>query len=148
MNLEKDGIMNTNTTKRRVATLAITIVTLISIAVPAFASNDNIPYEFDLKAGYVNSYSEGRYRQTTDPGNYWKVNMTYNSEGSGTIATYWLARTGDKTAVSFAHDVKQGTGPHLYEAEASSYKTTVSLAAENNNNSACRVAGYWDEEIN
>nr|WP_241735415.1 DUF2712 domain-containing protein [Anoxybacillus flavithermus] len=48
-----------------------------------YATDDNIGFSFELKPNYGNSYSESRYRQTTDPNNKWKVNLTYSSEGVG-----------------------------------------------------------------
>ena len=48
--------------------------------------------------------------------------------------------------VSLTHDVKQGTGAHYYTATAAASRTYVRLAAENNNNAPCGVAGFWDEE--
>lgn len=117
----------------------------------AFASDDDIGYSFTIKANYGNTYSDSRYRQTSDSDNKWKVNMTYSSEGAGTITTYWLALfNGSHTVVSDTHNVKQGSGAHYYSATSGASQKDVCLGAENNNNSpnTYTVSGYWDEETN
>ena len=120
---------------------------LISASGIVFASNNNYGFSFRLKSGYRNSYSKERYRQTGNQFNKWKVNLKYNSEGNGTKATFWLAKNNkSRTVVSLTHDVKQGTGVHYYTATAAASRTYVRLAAENNNNAPCGVAGFWDEE--
>lgn len=42
----------------------------------AFASDDNIPYSFKIKANYANTYSDKEYRQTTNTQN--KVESQYD----------------------------------------------------------------------
>ncbi|MBE2912985.1 DUF2712 domain-containing protein [Anoxybacillus flavithermus] len=113
-----------------------------------YATDDNIGFSFELKPNYGNSYSESRYRQTTDPNNKWKVNLTYSSEGVGSIATFWLDKSG--TRVSDTHDVKQGSGAHYYSAFSTANQSNVRLGAENNNYSpdSYVISGYWDEETN
>lgn len=115
---------------------------------PVFAGNDNIEYEFILKADYGNSYSDPRMRTSTTPSNAWKVNMTYSSEGGGTQATYWLARYDNKAVASGRHTIKQGSGAHYYHATNMANNTKVQLAGENNNKTSKTylVKGYWDEE--
>lgn len=138
--------------KKRKIMLALTVATLMAInASPVFASDDNIGYSYTIKANYGNTYSDSRYRQTTDTSNKWKVQMDYSGEGVGTITTYWLAlfnQTHD--AASAAHDVKQGSGAHYYKAKSNASQKDVCLGAENNNNSTntYTVSGYWDEETN
>ena len=78
--------------KKRIVMAALAATMLIGMnASQAFASDDNIPYSFKIKANYANTYSDEEYRQTTNTQNEWKVNMTYSGEGKGTITTYWLA---------------------------------------------------------
>lgn len=112
----------------------------------ALASNDNVGYSFTLKANYGNTYSSERYRQTENTANKWKVNMSYTSEGTGKIATYWLDKSG--TQVSNTVDVKQGGGSYYRSAYQTASKSYVRLAAENNNytSNTYTVSGYWDEE--
>ncbi|MCD4839645.1 MULTISPECIES: DUF2712 domain-containing protein [Neobacillus] len=111
-----------------------------------YASDDNIGFSFTLKPNYENSYSGERYRQTTNPKNKWKVNLTYSSEGVGTVATFWLDKSG--TRVSDVHDVAQGSGAHYYSAFSTANQSNVRLGAENNNASpnSYTISGYWDEE--
>lgn len=139
-----------NKTKRRIGLIFASFVLVMAMAVPAFASNDNIGYEFTIKAHHGNSYSYDRYRQTTDITNPWKVNMTYSAEGAGTVMTYWLTRTEGFAPASNTHNVKQGSGPHYYYATNVASKKRVCLGAENNNDTSktYKVSGYWDEECN
>ncbi|MGN8712135.1 DUF2712 domain-containing protein [Hornefia butyriciproducens] len=133
--------------KLRVAVTAVTIFAFLAMVGTVFASNDNYGFSFKLKAGYQNSYSEKRYRQTTNEDNKWKVNMKYNSEGDGCKATFWLAKSDEnRTVVSNTHTIKQGSGAHYYKATAGASKTNVRLGAENNNDAACTISGFWDEE--
>lgn len=136
--------------------LGIIIGMLIAMnAATAFAgdvrSDDDHSYSFNIKANYANTYSESRYRQTTNTKNKWKVNMTHSAEGAGTITTYWLALfNSGHDAGSDAYDVTQGTGAHYYNAYSNASQKDVCLGAENNNNSTntYTVSGYWDEETN
>lgn len=115
------------------------------------AKDNNIEYRFELQANSKRSYTDIEYRQTKNPNNKWKVNMTYSSEGKGTKAKYWLNAPyvwGVTEKVSDAHDVKQGSGAHYYNAYDSASETWVNMAAENNNDTSksYQVSGYWDEE--
>lgn len=138
--------------KKRYLSIIMSIAMLILMnTTTAFASDDNHGYSFTIKANYANTYSGSRYRQTTNTGNKWKVNMTYSGEGKGTITTYWLALfNSSHTIASATHDVKQGSGAHYYNAKSNASKKNVCLGAENNNNSTntYKVSGYWDEETN
>lgn len=122
-----------------------------SFSLTAFAANDdNIAYSFKMKANGARSYSSSEYRGTPNPKNSWKVNMTYNAEGSGTVATYFLASSNiiTRTQYSDAHDVKQGSGAHYYAAYAEASEKNVALGCKNNNivDKSYTVSGYWDEE--
>lgn len=132
----------------RVGVAAIMGLGILTASNFTYASNDNIGFSYTLKPHYANNYSAERYRQTTNPSNPWKVNLTYSSEGAGTIATFWLDKAG--TRVSDVHDVKQGSGAHYYSAFSTANKSNVRLGAENNNDSpnSYTISGYWDEETN
>ena len=135
--------------KNRLFLAGMMIFILIAMAAPVFAADHNYQYEFHLQVGGKNSYlssSESKYRQTTNPSNPWKVNMSNIRDDSDGIATYWIARNADHVQVSDAHNVHAGTGAHYYNVRSSANQTTVVLAADNNNNVAARVWGYWDEE--
>ena len=134
--------------KSMVIAAAMAILFLANVGI-AYASDDDNGYSFTIKAHHGNTYSDGRYRQTTNTSNPWKVNMTYSSEGAGTIMTYWLAKfNSSHDVVSGTHDVKQGTGAHYFTAYSGANQTKVCLAAENNNDlpNSYTVSGYWDEE--
>lgn len=136
--------------RKQILTLALAIICAMS-AIPTFASNDNIGYSFSIKSSLQNTYSDKRYRQTTDTSNKWKVNMAYSEEGVGTMTVYWLSLfNSTHERVSGTHSIKQGTGDHLYNATYKASQTDVCLSAENNNNSlnTYTVSGYWDEETN
>lgn len=135
--------------KKSCVILFITVLTVVAIWVPTFASDDDWGYSFNLKTGSINSYSDGRYRQTTNTANQWKVNMKYHSRGETAKATYWLARTGDKERVSNIRTVTTKTGAVYTDAWAGASMVTVSLGAENYNDQlSATVSGYWDEETN
>ncbi len=132
--------------KKRGILYLMVAVTVFSVWIPAFASDDNWGYKFSLKTDNWNSYSDGRYRQTTNTANPWKVEMTYHSRGKTAYATYWLARTGDKEQVSSTRDVTCKTGPLKTAAWAGASMVTVSLGAENYANQTADVSGFWEEE--
>ena len=140
---------------RKFAKITVTsALAMCMVATPMVskASDDNVGFSFDLKPEYGNSTTSARYRQTTNVNNKWKVNLTKNAEGNGTLATFWLTTRSDgKNIVSDkAHDVAQGSGAHYYNAKDSASKKDVRLSAENNNSStdSFEVSGYWDEETN
>ena len=62
--------------KRKLAIIMIMAMLVAMNTITAFASDDNHGYAFNIKANYANTYSDSRYRQTTNTGNQWKVNMT------------------------------------------------------------------------
>lgn len=132
--------------KKRGVLFLVVAVTVFTVWIPAFASDGNYGYEFSLKTGYVNSYSDGRYRQTSNTENPWKVNMKYHSRGEKEKATYWLARIGDKGQASATHDIVAESGAHYYTAWAGASMVTVCLAAENFKDQTATVSGVWDEE--
>lgn len=139
-------------TKKRTMMLGLAAAMIIAMnASTVLAADDDIAYSYTIKANYGNTYSDSRYRQTTNTSNKWKVNMTYSGEGEGTVTTYWLALFNENHDVGSAtHDVKQGSGAHYYKANSNASQKDVCLAAENNNNSTntYTVSGYWDEETN
>lgn len=116
--------------------------------IDVMAYNDNIPFKFTMKSeGEKSRYSKGRYRQTTDPNNQWKVKLRSSEEGKGTVAKFYL--TGyDYSIVSKTLSVKQGRGAHYQTAYSSASKRTVYLTVTNNNWSTLSyvISGYWDEE--
>lgn len=136
------------TNKMKKGLLVAVATTFIMAAVPVFAIEDDIPYEFNLKTGYVNEYSDGRYRQTTNLENKWKVDMQYHSRGSTKRATYWLARTGDKERVSNTVDVTASSSVRYLPAWKGASQCNVCLGCENYDNATATVSGYWDEEVN
>lgn len=137
--------------KHKAAFVAALMAMLIVTAIPVFASDDNIPFRFHLQIGGANSYvsdSAARYRQTTNVSNPWKVKVTEQTGDSDGKATYWLAKkaSSNHTQVSDAHNVYAGTGAHYYNARNTANETYIVLGADNNNNVASTVQGYWDEE--
>ena len=132
--------------KKKAALLFLVIMTVTAVWIPVYASDDNVAYEFDLKTNYENAYTSGRYRQTTDVYNHWKVDMRYHSRGDNAQATYWLAKTSGKAKVSDVLTTTPKVGAVYRSAYASASQTTVSLGAENFKNETAHVTGYWDEE--
>lgn len=135
------------TNKVKKCLLTVVAVTFIAAAVPVFAIEDSIAYEFNLKTGYANAYSEGRYRQTTNLQNKWKVDMRYHSRGTTKRATYWLARTGDKERVSETVDATASSSKRYLPAWKGASQCNVCLGCENYDNATATVSGYWDEEV-
>ncbi len=134
---------------KKIIVLGSCMFCLISASLTCHASDDDIGFLFKLRSNYANTYSSSRYRKTKSYDNPWKVNMTYNEEGDGCIATYWLAKYNvDNTRCSGTYDVTQGSGPHYYVAWESAKQSDVVLGAENNNDtfSSYTVSGSWDEE--
>lgn len=128
--------------------LLIVSMAIATVWIPTYATDDDWGYTFNLKTNYINSYSEGRYRQTTKLENKWKVEMRYNSKGATSKVNYWLARTSDKAKVSESRTVTTQTGPVYTSAWSGASQTTVSLGAEAFLNEGPTVAGFWDEETN
>lgn len=138
--------------KNKLLLAVIIALTMIVTAVPVFAEPNEYTYAFNLQMGGDNSYlspGDSKFRQTYNTSNTWMVNMkTICQADPYGDATYWLARNGDHGQVSKAHTIDAGTGKHHYNAYASASQTQVVLAADNNDNVACRVTGVWDEETN
>lgn len=125
---------------------AFLALSAVSPIAAAYEDND-VKYHFNIGTYQSNSRSSGRYRETTNTENKWKVKMTYTNEGEGTYTTYWLEHyNGDN--VSPAHTIRIADGTKYYSAWSSASKSTVYLTAENNNNNniTYTVKGYWDEE--
>lgn len=135
--------------KNLVAAIAVCgILSSILSGTVAMASNDNIWFYFRIGAFGENGRDpNGRYRQTTDTNNPWKVKMTSSEEGSGTITVFWLENS-SAWNVSNNVEVTQGKGYYYNNPLSSANATTVYLTAENNNfdGSVYNVSGYWDEE--
>lgn len=114
-------------------------------------SNDNIAYKLYVPGYQQNSdHTAGRYRQTTNNDNKWKVNQTSTLEGtgsSGNKTTYWLEKSGGSN-VSSGVTVSSADAPVYTRAYSSASQQTVYLTAENNNYNGDQfyVNGYWDEE--
>lgn len=120
----------------------------ISVPFNAFATDDNIGYNFTIY-GYQQNGKEadGRYRQTADVNNPWKVKLTSSGEGAGTITRFWIEDS-SASNVSISKDVAQGNGAYYTDPYSSANGRTVWLTAENNNynGSSYSVSGIWDEE--
>lgn len=118
-------------------------VTMTSIS----AYDDNIAFTLGIKEYQANSRTSGRYRETTNPNNKWKVQMTKTYEGPNASTTYWLERY-DGGNVSKAITINVNSGVMYTPAWSSASQATVYLTAENNNynNITYTVQGYWDEE--
>lgn len=118
------------------------------------ASDDNIAYSFSVNAFLGESRSPyGRYRQTTNVNNKWKVNLRSTTEGSGNgngnITTFYLGNY-DWGKASADINAPQGSGNHYLSAFSNASQSTVYLTAINNNYSisSYNISGYWDEETN
>lgn len=103
------------------------IVGVLFGAMNVSASDDNIAYSFSVNAFLGESRSPyGRYRQTTNVNNKWKVNLRSTTEGSG-----------------------NGNG-NITTFYPGNYDWGKASAAINNNYSisSYNISGYWDEETN
>ena len=136
--------------KKLCLVLAVFMVMSIVLMVPAFAAEDNFPYSFTMKKNCANNYTnDSLYRDSDRTNNPWKVNMTYNAEGTTAIATYWLAGSGvGHTQYSDVMNVSCGSGNHYKGVYNNAYHKYTCLGVRNNNNvaTAYTVSGYWDEE--
>lgn len=137
--------------KHKATFVATLMVMVIVTAIPVFASDDNIPFKFHLQLNGANSYvsdNAARYRQTTNISNPWKVQVTTQTGDTDNKATYWLAKKASSShaQVSDAHNVERGSGAHYYNARNTANETWIVLGADNNNNVASMVEGFWDEE--
>lgn len=132
--------------KKKWLPMLLAIITMATLWIPVYASDDNIPYDFKLDVGYKNSYTAGRFRQTTNIYNPWKVDMRYHSRGDNAQATYWLATTSGKSRVSDTLTTTPRVGKVYKNAYQSANQTTVSLGVENFKDQTATVSGYWDEE--
>lgn len=127
---------------------AAVLAGVISVPITSFASNDDIDFSFKIYSYHQNGKeADGRYRQTEDINNPWKVRLDNSGEGKGTITRFWLENSSAHN-VSVSKDVKQGNGPYYTNPDTGANKRTVWLTAENNNfnGSSYTVSGIWDEE--
>lgn len=114
-------------------------------------SDDNWAYTLSVPDYQGNStHTDGRYRQTTNTNNPWKIDQTSTTEGTGSSSNkthYWL-ETYDGSNVSHGYDVSSSDGPIYKNAYGEASQATVYLTAENNNfnSDEFTVKGFWDEE--
>lgn len=143
MRLEKKLIKKLGKT---VLTVMLALACVSSVGV--FAANENYDFKFQIGSFYGNGRVEkGRYRQTKNVNNMWKVNLKSSGEGSGTLTDFWMEKkNGDN--VSGDIRAKQGAGAYYKAAYSSASQTNVYLTGENNNfdSNTYYVSGFWDEE--
>lgn len=128
--------------------LSIGVVGGIGFTQVALASNDSISFSFKIYSFWQNGKEkEGRYRQTDDINNPWKVRLDKSGEGAGTISEFWLENA-SASNVSSVRAVKQGNGAYYDNPFYGANKTTVWLTGQNNNYNGdmYNVSGIWDEE--
>lgn len=140
-----------NYSKRIILGTLAALMLISSIFISASAAETNsFPYSFKMKADQGKSYSKDlNYRGTGKTSVPWMVNMTFNAEGEGTKAQYFLASSSTPYEnVSAYKTVTQGSGAKYFHAYSSANKRTVQLAARNNNDvtKSYTISGYWDEE--
>lgn len=115
----------------------------------SFAKDENNAFFFKIKEYHGNGRVDtGRYRETTNPKNMWKVGMKFSGEGNSTVTFFWLEHKNEDN-VSDDMKVKQSMTTQYYkEADESANKSVVYLTGENNNynSNTYNVSGYWDEE--
>ena len=137
--------------KKRLLVISISILLLTGSYIPtAYAGLDNIGFTFHMPAFTDNTYSESRYRQTKHRTNPWMVNFTYNTEGQGCKATFFLTKSKGKIPMSEEHTLKAfESGMRKYkDAYGGAQQTNVCLGCHNNNYTKKEyvVGGTWDEE--
>lgn len=127
---------------------------LIALLCPVnvFAKDDNIKYSLDILEWQKNAkVKNGRYRQTKDINNKWKVQLQSTTEGAGNgndnITVFWLEGSNDEN-VTTTVSAKQGKSVYYTPAYSSASERTVYLTAEDNRItfSTYHVEGIWDEE--
>lgn len=133
----------------RILGITILAAMIVAFTVPTvFASDDNISFKFRIGILQTNGQDpNGRFRQTTNPQNPWKVKLTSHSQGEGSYAIFWLEGA-DNSNVSPDRTVRLGKPAVYTTAYASANKRTVYLTGENLNYvaAAYTVGGLWDEE--
>lgn len=129
--------------------LALTLATLCFINTNVSAKDEDYSFYFKIGSYHANGRVDvGRYRQTTDKKNMWKVGMKFSGEGNGTTTNFWLEKKNEDN-VSEDCQVRQSMTKQYYKAAYdSASKVTVYLTGENNNfdSNTYYVSGYWDEE--
>lgn len=143
--------MKRNLILRKIVVVFSAVILLGFCGVSVDASDDLVPYSFDLKPCCENSYSSPRYRQTKNTNNKWKVELCYTSGRARRDVTFWLTRKSDDLMVSSAKIVTQGSGAKYYKANKSANQSYVCLSAENTSyvlDDRFTASGYWDEETN
>lgn len=138
--------------KNKIIAVILSVCCVLSVVftIPVFAEENDYPFSFDMKQNCKKSYSSDSYERITKyTDNPWKVNMTYNAEGSDAKATYFIATSVVHTQCSDSHTIKAGSGNHYYKAYETATDKYIKLGVKNNNDVAKKytVSGYWDEEI-
>lgn len=135
---------------KKIAGIVLTAISVATLAIPSVYAGMENDFAFKFKVGSFkrNGHCDTeRNRQTADPADRWKVELTSSGEGKGTYTTFWLENY-DEDNVSETVKVKQGKGYYYRPSKRSGCKTYVYLTAENNNfnSNSYEVRGYWDEE--
>lgn len=134
--------------KTKILSLILVTVVCFGSSFATYAKNDNIDFKFKIRSLTRNStYGKGRYRQTRNTNNQWKVQLNKSGEGKGSKTTFWLSGS-DGEQVSPDAVAQQGKGAVYTKAYSSANERKVYLSGENNNWSldGYEVSGVWDEE--
>lgn len=137
--------------EKKVLGLMSCLLVIISMGFTAKAyaayQTNYIDFSFTIKPKQKNSYTETRYRQTTDRDRAWFTQLTSSGEGWMTYTRFWLEKSNGEN-VSKAYNVQAGGAKSFNSAYSSASKQRVRLTAENNNynNASYPCYGKWDEE--
>ena len=128
--------------------LAVSAALLSTSAIAAYQDND-INYSFRIQGSVDNAQEKtGRFRDTRENTNSWKVQLKKSGEGKGTFTNFWIENKNGSSA-SDGYKIKQGDEPRYKPANDKGDHITVYLTAENNNwfsTEQYNVSGIWDEE--
>lgn len=128
--------------------LAVSAALLSTSAIAAYQDND-IDYSFRIQGSVDNAQEKtGRFRDTRENTNSWKVQLVKSGEGKGSFTNFWIENKNGSSA-SEEYSIKQGDKPRYKPANDKGDHITVYLTAENNNwfsTEQYNVSGIWDEE--
>ncbi|MCC8192116.1 MAG: DUF2712 domain-containing protein [Ruminococcus sp.] len=128
---------------------AIASTSMIASNVMAAYQDNNVSYSFRIQGSVDNAQeAKGRFRETKDNTNSWKIQLKESGEGSGTYTTFWIENENGKSA-SAEYVIQQGKPAKYKMANDKGDHITVYLTAENNNFCSTKqynVSGIWDEE--
>ncbi|EHN58426.1 MAG: DUF2712 domain-containing protein [Oenococcus sp.] len=139
-----------NISKQYIALFVLAFSLVAGVALPTFASDNNIGFAFTIQSYQEESTTGWRYRQTKSTANPWKVGVYTSTEGNGSYYSAHLYGSQNGALASPTKNAYTGPAyPYVYSgAYSNASQQNVRMAVFNPTwtPSVFYITGAWDEE--